>query len=58
MSWHETMAVGSSYLETDETITHQIVDRPNMEKQFLSRWVLHLEAYADVLDRVNNWSST
>jgi len=41
VSWHETMAVGSSYVETDETITHQIVDRPNMEKQFLSRWVIH-----------------
>lgn len=37
VSWFETQAVGATYPETDEKITHQIVDRPSMEKQFLSR---------------------
>lgn len=38
VSWSETQAVGATYPETDEKITHQIVDRPSMEKQFLSRY--------------------
>ena len=37
VSWHESVAVGATYPETDEKITHQIVDRPNMTKQYLSR---------------------
>ena len=39
MSWFSTVAVGSTYDEADETITHQIVDRPNVEKKYLSRYV-------------------
>ena len=39
VSWHESVAAGATYPETDETITHQIVDRPNMDKQYLSRYV-------------------
>ena len=38
MSWFSTVAVGSTYDEADETITHQIVDRPNVEKKYLSRY--------------------
>jgi len=38
VSWDETVAVGSSYKEDDETITHQITDRPKSDKQFLSRY--------------------
>ena len=38
MSWHESVAVGSTYTESDEKITHQIVDRPSMDKQYLSRY--------------------
>ncbi|KAL4224234.1 mRNA-binding ribosome synthesis protein [Mactra antiquata] len=38
VSWHESQAVGSTYKETDEKITHQIVDRPSMEKQYISRY--------------------
>jgi len=37
VSWFETVAVGATYDEADETITHQIVDRPNVEKKYLSR---------------------
>ncbi|XP_033225638.1 pescadillo homolog [Belonocnema kinseyi] len=38
VSWDKTLFVGSSFHETDETITHQIVDRPSMEKEYLSRY--------------------
>ena len=37
VSWHRTMAVGAEYDEDDESITHQIVDRPETDKKFLSR---------------------
>merc|ERR1712168_1053785 len=28
VSWHSTLAVGSTFLEEDASITHQVVDRP------------------------------
>lgn len=37
VSWDKTLFVGSTFDENDESITHQIVDRPAMEKQFISR---------------------
>lgn len=37
VSWDKTLFVGSFFDENDESITHQIVDRPSMEKQFISR---------------------
>uniref|UniRef100_A0A915JKD8 Pescadillo homolog n=1 Tax=Romanomermis culicivorax TaxID=13658 RepID=A0A915JKD8_ROMCU len=38
VSWEKTFAYGSSYDENDETITHQIIDRPSLpHKPFLSR---------------------
>ncbi|XP_043498487.1 pescadillo homolog isoform X1 [Polistes fuscatus] len=37
VSWDKLMFVGATFNENDETITHQIVDRPSMDKQFLSR---------------------
>lgn len=40
MSWDNTVALGYSYQVNDETITHQIVDRPIADKQYLSRWLL------------------
>ena len=39
VSWHESVAVGATYPESDEKITHQIVDRPSMDKQYLSRYL-------------------
>ncbi|XP_052228720.1 pescadillo homolog isoform X2 [Dreissena polymorpha] len=50
VSWHESQAVGYSYPETDEKITHQIVDRPSMEKQYLSRYYVQPQW---VFDSVN-----
>ncbi|XP_053665376.1 pescadillo homolog [Anopheles marshallii] len=37
VSWDKTMFVGATFDENDETITHQIVDRPSMDKQHISR---------------------
>lgn len=37
VSWDKTLFVGSTFDENDESITHQIVDRPSKEKQFISR---------------------
>lgn len=37
VSWDKTLFVGSTFDENDESITHQIVDRPTMAKQFISR---------------------
>lgn len=38
VSWPETLAAGYTYPETDEKITHQIVDRPSVANQYLSRY--------------------
>lgn len=37
VSWDKTLFVGATFDETDETITHQIVDRPTIGKQYMSR---------------------
>ena len=37
ISWDATIFPGATYDETDESITHQIVDRPIVDKQYLSR---------------------
>lgn len=37
VSWDKTLFPGSTFEETDETIDYQIVDRPDIEKQYLSR---------------------
>ncbi|KFB43262.1 hypothetical protein ZHAS_00011043 [Anopheles sinensis] len=37
VSWDRKMYVGATFDETDETITHQIVDRPSVGKQYISR---------------------
>ena len=39
VSWEATDAPGSSYPEADESITHQVVDRPVQTHCFLSRYV-------------------
>ncbi|XP_046365671.1 pescadillo-like [Haliotis rufescens] len=40
VSWFSSVAVGATYQETDETITHQVVDRPKMDNQYLSRYYI------------------
>ncbi|KAL1375020.1 hypothetical protein pipiens_017746 [Culex pipiens pipiens] len=36
-SWDRNLFVGATFDESDETITHQIVDRPSLPKQYISR---------------------
>lgn len=40
VSWDKTLFVGSTFDEHDETITHQIVDRPSLDKQYISRYYI------------------
>jgi len=40
VSWHSTLAVGSTFLEEDASITHQVVDRPAIQNQILTRTYL------------------
>ena len=37
VSWEETGSAGAPYPESDETITHQVVDRPSLSHRYLSR---------------------
>lgn len=37
VSYDKSLYVGATFEETDETITHQIVDRPLGTKQYLNR---------------------
>lgn len=40
VSWDKSACIGATYEVTDETITHQIVDRPNVEKQYINRYYI------------------
>ncbi|XP_070760480.1 pescadillo isoform X1 [Enoplosus armatus] len=40
VSWDKSVCIGSTYELTDETITHQIVDRPNIDKQYINRYYI------------------
>lgn len=37
-SWDEASAPGATYAESDDSITHQIMDRPSQSHRFLSRY--------------------
>lgn len=37
VSWDKTLFAGATFDETDESITHHIVDRPKIGKQYMSR---------------------
>lgn len=37
VSWDSTVFIGATYDESDETITHQIVDRPALSMKYISR---------------------
>ncbi|XP_022344968.2 pescadillo homolog [Crassostrea virginica] len=50
VSWHKSVAVGASFPESDESITHQIVDRPQTTNQYLSRYYVQPQW---VFDSVN-----
>ncbi|XP_060529066.1 pescadillo homolog [Cylas formicarius] len=40
VSWDKSLFVGSTFDENDESITHQIVDRPSMSNQYISRYYI------------------
>uniref|UniRef100_A0A3B3B9Z8 Pescadillo homolog n=1 Tax=Oryzias melastigma TaxID=30732 RepID=A0A3B3B9Z8_ORYME len=40
VSWDKSVCIGSTYDVTDETITHQIVDRPNVDKRYINRYYI------------------
>ncbi|XP_038146004.1 pescadillo [Cyprinodon tularosa] len=40
VSWDKSVCIGSTFDVTDETITHQIVDRPNVDKQYMNRYYI------------------
>lgn len=50
VSWDRNYFVGATFDETDETIAYQIVDRPNIDKQYLSRYYIQPQW---VFDSVN-----
>ena len=37
VSWDASLFINSTYQENDETITHQVTDRPTLKNQHLSR---------------------
>lgn len=51
VSWDKMSFVGATFDENDETITHQIVDRPSMEKQFISRYYVQPQWVFDSVNR-------
>lgn len=50
VSWDKVLFVGSTFPESDETITHHIVDRPSIDKQYISRYYVQPQW---VFDSVN-----
>ncbi|ETE58103.1 Pescadillo-like protein, partial [Ophiophagus hannah] len=50
VSWDASVCIGATYDVTDPRITHQIVDRPNVEKQVVGRYYLQPQW---VFDSVN-----
>nr|CAG4634763.1 EOG090X05E6 [Alona affinis] len=50
VSWDSTLFPGATYDETDESITHQIVDRPSVEKQYLSRYYIQPQWVYDCIN--------
>lgn len=51
VSWDSTVFPGATFDETDETITHQIVDRPSLSKQYISRDYIQPQWVFDCINR-------
>nr|CAG4649301.1 EOG090X05E6 [Scapholeberis mucronata]SVE93591.1 EOG090X05E6 [Scapholeberis mucronata] len=50
VSWDASIFAGATYDETDESITHQIVDRPSVDKQYLSRYYIQPQWVFDCIN--------
>jgi len=53
VSWSSDEGVASQYEETDQTITHQIVDRPSQSHQFMSRCYIQPQWIFDSVNQSN-----
>lgn len=51
VSWDSTVFPGATFDENDETITHQVVDRPSMSKQYISRDYIQPQWVFDSVNR-------
>lgn len=51
VSWDKDFFVGATFEESDESINYQIVDRPSMDKQFLSRYYVQPQWVFDSVNR-------
>ncbi|XP_055712967.1 pescadillo homolog [Phlebotomus papatasi] len=51
VSWDKVLFPGATFDETDESITHQIADRPNMDRQFISRDYIQPQWVFDSVNR-------
>lgn len=51
VSWDSSIFPGATFNETDETITHQIVDRPSLSKQYISRDYIQPQWVFDCVNR-------
>ncbi|CAG5922884.1 pescadillo [Menidia menidia] len=50
VSWDKSVCIGSKYDVTDETITHHIVDRPTVDKQFINRYYIQPQWVYDCIN--------
>lgn len=50
VSWDKSVCIGSAYEVTDESITHQIVDRPNVDKQYINRYYIQPQWVYDCIN--------
>ncbi|XP_069944132.1 pescadillo homolog [Cherax quadricarinatus] len=50
VSWDESTAEGSTYPVTDESITHEIVDRPQKTQKYLSRYYIQPQWVYDCIN--------
>nr|CAG4636144.1 EOG090X05E6 [Eubosmina coregoni]SVE69773.1 EOG090X05E6 [Eubosmina coregoni] len=50
VSWDSSIFPGATFDEADESITHQIVDRPSVDKQYLSRYYIQPQWVFDCIN--------
>lgn len=50
VSWDYTVAVGATYSESDEAITHQVVDRPNPAMPYMTRYYIQPQWVFDCIN--------
>nr|CAG4651793.1 EOG090X05E6 [Triops cancriformis] len=50
VSWDETAFAGATFPESDESITHQIIDRPSIDKPYLSRYYVQPQWVYDCIN--------